>query len=353
MGITPKAPLMSKAPLDQALTEQVGGLSDYSNYLIVKSDEDAKPSDRFEGSTEAYYEMAALDKGMPGDKYRISLQVAGKYRQVSWEKIAGTAVAGKGDYYLVSNWNGWRPQKMDCDKDGKFSIETQLTREGGEFQILRDGDWHQAIYPVDPAGGMDVLGAGPDRSTGCRGVNWFLNGAAGDVYNIEFTRESSDEYAEDYGIDTVDVKKVSWSKLRTEEVPKELAGQPRFSVVGSWDGWNTQREAHWNGSTHHFFVAIGKDKFESFQVLQDLSWNRVFHPWTRHSGPDMQGIRGPTPIGYTDEDACWTIRGEEGQVFEVRLMTTGFQLRGVSWNQRSIDAEVQGALQAGYGFMHQ
>jgi len=87
------------------------------------------------------------DAGKPGDRYRIRLQILGRWRTVNWSKqetrslsdIAVPAISGK--YFIVGSWGNWSFEEMSSDGDNKYSIQVMLQRYGGEFQIVRDRDW--------------------------------------------------------------------------------------------------------------------------------------------------------------------------------------------------------------------
>lgn len=139
-------------------------------------------------------EYKTPDQGRAGDKYRISLHIAGKYRTVNWTKLADSGkapppvVPSTAEYYVTASWNGWSMEKMTPEptSPGSFKLEVALKRVGGEFRIVRNKDLHQVIYPVgrqQPAGAAiagphDLLEPG----------SWLVVGSMGSKCVIKFKR---------------------------------------------------------------------------------------------------------------------------------------------------------------------
>uniref|UniRef100_A0A7S1RUY7 Ketosynthase family 3 (KS3) domain-containing protein n=1 Tax=Alexandrium catenella TaxID=2925 RepID=A0A7S1RUY7_ALECA len=153
-----------------------------------------------------------LDVGQPGDKYRVRLHIAGKWRSVSWEKEPQAAGGGDdappfecvGKYYIVSSWNGWEYQELQRDPQvkGLYYAEVTLRWGDGEFQIVRNKDFQQVLYPsaARAPSGSDVLG--PDE--GGEGLHWRVRGCPGESFRIELQRSLAGGE---------DAKSVSWRGL--------------------------------------------------------------------------------------------------------------------------------------------
>mmetsp|Transcript_143161 Transcript_143161/g.398971 ORF Transcript_143161/g.398971 Transcript_143161/m.398971 type:complete len:1166 (-) Transcript_143161:183-3680(-) len=255
--------------------------------------EHAAIADRASGGTLAVPEtglkvvsMGVGDAGQPGDQYRVHLKVIGKYRSVTWEKVGHTDVIPVGEYYVTSNWNGWTFDQMTKEADDTYSVEVLLLRTGSEFQIARNADFNQVICPEDPRSDAASPGYGPDDGVAARGLTWLLGGQIGDVYRITVEVNAPQLEAT-----------VAWTKVREEtltEVQNSISKRARFGVVGSWTGWVRQAQLTFRSvdaaglpaglsagaaqCTYYFFVQIGPDGQESFQLLQDLDWDRVIHP---------------------------------------------------------------------------
>jgi hypothetical protein len=146
-----------------------------------------------------------LDFGMIGDKYRIHLRIAGKYRTVEWEKLEEKeGSVPEGTYYICGSWNEWRHEEMfrDDSEVGTHFIEVRLQENGGHFQILRNEDPSQVIYPERYASDHSVPILGPDDLGA--DLCWFVPGFKDETFRIEFQRTS------EHGLDK---KKVSWRRI--------------------------------------------------------------------------------------------------------------------------------------------
>jgi len=177
------------------------------------SDELALPG----GSGVGWAKVERRDEGVPGDQYHVRLRVAGKWRTAVWERLEldtreRRAAVSRGSYFIAASWNNWAFDEMDLDKSepGLYVMEFMLPRRTSpyalqEFQIVRNRDWGQAIYPyingLSGGRGEEVLG--PDKEG--HGSNFLLEGAKpGQRYRIEFQREVDGED---------DLKSVSWRTI--------------------------------------------------------------------------------------------------------------------------------------------
>lgn len=287
--------------------------------------------------------VGAADQGQVGDQYRVHLQIAGKFRSVSWEKVGSVdpSTVPVSEYFVAASWNGWTLDKMSRDGDA-WSLQVQLLRNGGEFQIIRNEDWGQVMYSDKPYAEVPGAVQGPDDIALARGSTWYLNGKAGDVYRISFERKGAD-------------KKISWQRVEnqplTEEQKKEAA-RPVLSVVGSWSGYLLQRgityegqhiasKMPWTGTastqaTSSFFVEIGPDGEASFQLLQDGDWDKVIHPFRPvEAAADAVGTIMMSPNDGSSARLVWVIGAADsaapGQVFKVSVTTVGHRVAEVTW----------------------
>jgi hypothetical protein len=237
------------------------------------------------GAKSGMLELTSGDSGKPGDKYRIMLKVAGKFKTVVWEKLGESSPDSvtAGSYYVTGNFNGWTFSPMTKDGDA-WTCEVLLLRTCGEFQIVRNEDWHQVICPTTHKATALTDGYGPDDAVEARGYTWFIDGVPGDVFKIKFTRKATEEF----GPSGFDLKEVTWEKLRTDTLNTEqkiLAERPHFGAVGTWNGWTGpmtelafESQELGRSMCFVFYVIIGPSGQESFQLLHDLDWNNVVHP---------------------------------------------------------------------------
>mmetsp|Transcript_27020 Transcript_27020/g.71369 ORF Transcript_27020/g.71369 Transcript_27020/m.71369 type:complete len:548 (-) Transcript_27020:145-1788(-) len=273
---------------------------------------------------EVYESMAAV-----GDRYRVRLHIAGKWRTVCWERLLADAPSAltegegtrdasvEGSYSVVGSFNQWALQDMqpDASTPGLHTAEVRLlNRKGDSLQVIRNRDWQQVFCPGTPyaeLGGGDVLGPyGADRN-----CVWWLNGEVGDVLKVEFSRQTENDR---------DRRTISWSKVRSQPLtPEELRalGRRRYCIVGSWDGWRQPQEMAWNGDAFVHTVRIGRGGVERFQVLTEGDWDDVLYPGAPDTPAlDCHDVRnGPSDFAH----GCnWLLGGaadDAGARYEVAL----------------------------------
>jgi len=167
-----------------------------------------KDASKVEGESDAIM-VGITEAGKPGDQYRVTLEVKGKWRMVSWEKLSTTSDDwSPGKYCISGSWKGWELQEMvpDPSVPGSFTMEVMLTYGTGAFQIIRNEDWAEVFYPnFDRHAEETVLG--PDDMGG--DLSWTIDGKPGDKYTIQFQRTF------DGGKES---KKVSWQHTGHEAV---------------------------------------------------------------------------------------------------------------------------------------
>mmetsp|Transcript_48559 Transcript_48559/g.123645 ORF Transcript_48559/g.123645 Transcript_48559/m.123645 type:complete len:1178 (-) Transcript_48559:122-3655(-) len=286
---------------------------------------------------------APRDDVRPGDQYHIQLLINGRYRMVTWSRVAvdnrsavvpAKVPASIGRYYFSASWCDWSLQEMaeDQDNPGVYRIETMLLKSAGIFSIVRNQDWRQLLYPATMyADGDPNKAYGPDQWG--RGLSWLIQGQPGDVFEVELQRS---------GLEAGSVSmQVSFHRLRQEELASELAEQaqePRYYLVGSWDRWLTRHKMTRQGDRYVADVTVGMEP-ERFQILADGDWNRILYPSVVDAGlGDEAYLRGPDNRG---SQLCWVIgtTAEErgGGRFEITLLMGGVPGSGpksVVWSKR-------------------
>eukprot|EP00931_Biecheleriopsis_adriatica_P114881 TRINITY_DN90762_c0_g1_i1.p1 TRINITY_DN90762_c0_g1~~TRINITY_DN90762_c0_g1_i1.p1 ORF type:complete len:1166 (-),score=245.01 TRINITY_DN90762_c0_g1_i1:54-3194(-) len=284
--------------------------------------------------------LPAADFGLPGDAYRVQLRVRGKWRTVTWEKLPpGKAQASlveqfrrerQSQFYVTGSWNDWNLQEMTADarRDGVFHATAVLWRSGGEFQVLRNRDWSQVLHPEAPRTTANVLGKvqGPDDQG--HGLNWFLDGQAGDTFRIELARSGEAGMFEHL---------VTWERIADEpRVSLADAARPRYCIVGSWDNWESPQEMDFDGDCYKYRLQLGTKGEESFQILLDGLWQRTIHPDRPDANPLLTHVlQGPSVSAH---GLNWTVGrndgGRPGSRYEVRLLLTRRgNLKNVDWSK--------------------
>jgi len=212
-----------------------------------------------------------------GQKYRIHFTTKGKYRGVTWERLDEEALypAGvqKGSYSIVGDWSCWTKETM-TEEGGKWIYEVKLLQKGGQFQILRDGDWHQVICPAEPKAEASVPGSRPEVATETRGYNWSFPGKPGETWRIEFKRDGQEST-------------VTWQLSKTEKLTDDeakLGRRAQFTVLGSWTDFLDHNLMTWEGqpvakpATYSAFVKLGANGRESFNICEEGDWERMLSP---------------------------------------------------------------------------
>merc|ERR1712032_1290052 len=254
-----------------------------------------------------------------GDQYLVQLSIAGKWRSVTWENVE---VAGEssmqmminspmleGIYYITSSWNLWALEEMvrDSTQPGLWTYEVRLLRDGGEFQVVRNGDRAQTFYPAGQG-----FAAGPDLNDAVPEYAWSLDGKAGDVFRIEFLRDMCDD---------IDVKKVTWKMLRKELLgPDErlVARQPRYCIEGTFTEEGPQ-EMVLNIAEHRYeyTLEVGRRGTESFHILREGLAYQTIAPDVQNANP-YQGheVLGPGLFNGNN----WTIGHHEEELGSARVL---------------------------------
>jgi len=261
------------------------------------------------------------DAGRPGDRFKVRLAVKGKWRMVEWENLdagvpegsAPASVVPAGTYQISGSWNHGELQDMTADPavPGLFTGEVKLVTRGTSFfQIIRNRDWDQAVYPAEPGADSSSVVLGPDVQIGS---SWALDGMPGDVYQVDFSRAG-------------DTKQVTWSYLRSAELNRaeyEETRRPLFFVVGTWDDMTSIHRMHWTGEYFQFYVQLGSRAKESFQIYLNGSPAKCIYPGTADANPfEKHELKGPNRVST---GLTWTIGANSsdeaaaGKRYEIRL----------------------------------
>jgi len=186
-----------------------------SNWLILGSGAGAATSSSAlpeEGEGEEAVEPGAIVAqsgsfagGRPGERYRVRLTIAGRWRHVDWERLEAPPVdeIPLGRYYITASWNYWSLEEMvpDPTEPGRFRLEVSLPKAGGTFQLVRNKDFLQVFHPAEFSQDCEDV-VGPDE--GGYGLDWFLGGEAGDRYVVEFQRDWKEG---------AEVRRLQWRRL--------------------------------------------------------------------------------------------------------------------------------------------
>ncbi|CAE7696886.1 ppsD [Symbiodinium microadriaticum] len=276
----------------------------------------------------------ATGRGLAGSAWKVRLAINGKWRLVEWERLEQPLVPvedlKKGAYFITADFNGWGIEPMVQQADGSWTFEVHLIRPGGQFQILRNRDSEQVLYPAAWADRDPSAVRGPDD--GSDGRCWYLKGEQCDVFCVSLQRRIDDG---------LDVKKVSIERTGQKELNDaqlRQLGRLRLAAFGTWDRGSRLRELPWAGTCFHFFVQLGSEGRESFQLLEDFNWNRVIHPSVPNARAAVEyKVEGPEVGDAKTRGLNWTIGldGYEkpGDVFEVLVYGETHRVERVRWQR--------------------
>lgn len=184
---------------------------DYSSCWWIDGRPGKPPDDGHE-------EITTPDTGLIGTKFTISLRISGKYRIVDWSRVVPTekereaieSAASKGSeaaYFIHRAWDGEGLEQMHKDDaiQGRFFFDLKLPASMSAFQIVKDRDWDQVVYPAVLNSGPEERVCGPDHYSDYR--YWLLRGYPGQVFRISFTRTS------ECGVDKM---RISWQQVTVD-----------------------------------------------------------------------------------------------------------------------------------------
>jgi len=262
-------------------------------------------------------QLSSQDAGKPGDRFKVRLAVKGKWRMVDWENLDAGSKEAKpfptGTYQICGSWNHAEPQDMTEDKSvpGLFSAEVKFISQGvNAFQIIRNRDWLQAIYPEEQFASSTAHITGPDESMD---YMWAIEGDRGDIFQVNFQREVEG---------SSDTKKVTWSLLRNEELTKaefDRSKQPMYFAVGTWNDMAFPSRMYWTGEYYQFFVQLGARVQESFQILLNGNAFQCIYPDTPNAHPsDSPELKGPDRLSA---GLMWTIGANEADEASLASVT--------------------------------
>jgi hypothetical protein len=132
-------------------------------------------------------EIAKPDTALIGTKYNIALRCLGQYRTVEWEKadvtekeqeaIDNAEVKGsEADYFIQASFNDdLMKMTREASAPGRYTFIARPQRSHSTFQIVRNRDWNQVIYPAEDFAGSGAAVCGPDGYDMSGGSSWYLN----------------------------------------------------------------------------------------------------------------------------------------------------------------------------------
>jgi len=268
----------------------------------------------------------------PGHRYEIRLQVNGREKRVSWQKVSLTPLPMPPERLSVMGDHTFGVQEsMKVSGDdifGLFETQIHLHKETSTFRIFCDG-LEQVFHPAPDCTPEAMLEGEDGAWTGLSGPailgpdedsevsNFQITGKVGDFYRVVFDPMG---------------KILRWqfaghSPVEWEDVWRRQA----YYVAGSWNNFQTCQEMREEncGRSRSVEVVMGSNK-ETFQILLNRNWLCTLHP----KNGSTTGLEGPDEEGL---DYYWCIGEEEsfepGDLVQINLEMDNGRASKVWWQK--------------------
>merc|ERR1719329_117240 len=245
--------------------------------------------------------------------FRIKFKWHASSPTISWDEVVGKAkpinsVPFRHGYALVGTWNKWSCQDMAISTNEPTVFETSLRigRTGSEeFQVLRDRDSSQTIYPA----GMSVTDVlcpvrGPDDAG--HGRNWLVQGTPGEIAQIRFR------------IVDANVSVIASSSHGEKKWEADLGSDtPQYYIAGTFNSWAFDAmEAVDDEPGVYTAAVLLRSIFTEFKIVLDQDWSQRLYPTHAHAASGEGTLQGPDALGERNN---WLIKGSLGDTFIVTL----------------------------------
>jgi polyketide synthase-associated protein len=267
-----------------------------------------------------------VDQVPAGTAYTIKFQWSfdwerGESKILSWERSSSVEapqmLGYEHEYYVKGTWTSWKLYRMDASTEeaGLYTVSTRIGALTGleEFQIVRDKDESQVIYPArnNPIK-TSVPVKGPDENGG--GKHWVARGPPGFKLEIELRVQGGN----------IQVSQIIEKKGKKTWKSSSAEIWHDYYASGSWNNWSLSLMTPDFNSISVFRirnVIIGEAGYEDFRIVVDKDADQVIYP--------LDGaVRGPDAGGG---EHCFRIEGSQGDEFEIVLDTSGAPM--VEWSR--------------------
>eukprot|EP00931_Biecheleriopsis_adriatica_P077976 TRINITY_DN5144_c0_g1_i2.p1 TRINITY_DN5144_c0_g1~~TRINITY_DN5144_c0_g1_i2.p1 ORF type:complete len:830 (+),score=127.23 TRINITY_DN5144_c0_g1_i2:87-2576(+) len=241
-------------------------------------------------------------------------------------------------FSVAGTFSSWQPCPMTWDGES-FNYTVSVGDEGWEaFQILQDDSWQKVIYPSvkDAHPCMSHSLQGPDDMNA--GFNWLIGKVGGFFGSGDDVISAGTEFKIKLYLDRQGrPESVNWNRLTGSARLDGVHEQPdvTYAIAGTWNEWQV-KPMQWDGKLSCFTctVRLGKSKKESFQFLENGSWDKVVYPSLDGAHPYMSyKLLGPD---NSNKGLNWTLGNRNmsvGTKFKVNLFVDGQgRPRHVSWD---------------------
>uniref|UniRef100_A0A7S1LW29 Hydroxymethylglutaryl-coenzyme A synthase C-terminal domain-containing protein n=1 Tax=Alexandrium catenella TaxID=2925 RepID=A0A7S1LW29_ALECA len=271
------------------------------------------------------------DFGEPGDKYLVSFKWD-NLKRMTWKKVATKeeTYVDTASYWLIGSWTCWDPIEIPKDNSAecRFSIEVQKTPLDLKFQILRNQDTLQRIYPEIEEGCGDAYSKIALNEFGT-GKYWDIPSREGDTFNLVLQRDPND----------LSEVSVSWTSLGSRPVQ---AIPNRYFLIGTSNNWakdGVYTEMYWNDQAKGYTCDVQLYAIPTeFIIIENKNQEMKFHPDKKDcsqiqahevKGPDNDHQGRNWHIGKSVAD-----KARINDVFVVKLELE--PKRSVTWKKKDL-----------------
>jgi len=209
------------------------------------------------------------DAGEPGDKYLVTFRWD-NVKRLTWEKLdAKGPYEDTASYYITGSWTCWDLVEIPRDpgNSNAYVLEVQKTPLDLKFQILRNQDELQRIYPDIEEGYGDAFSKVALDEYGKDKV-WNIDGRDGDVFRVKLERDPAD---------LCEVS-LTWEPMGNK--PVELIPN-RYFIIGTFNGFgkDSMIEMFWNDLVKGYTVEVPLYAIPTeFVIVENKNMEKIIHP---------------------------------------------------------------------------
>jgi len=264
-------------------------------------------------------------------------------------------------FFIAGTWNGWEPEPMKDESEGRHGFTVTMGENGWEqFHLLIDGSKSKILHPhfYKAPKGTEVAGPAEFDEVGrsktwlidCRGASAApaADPAAGAVAEADAAAVAIPGAAlggadagrpgDRYHICLHVAGKwrtVTWSKLQAESDEGAIVAAPlgTYYVAGDFNDWAFEPMSADPSVRGLFTFEVTLSRFGGceFQIVRNKDWTQTVCPLVPHAGPDV-AVHGPDDRfeGYN-----WHMDGKPGDAFKIEFQRTAVDgaddVKKVSW----------------------
>uniref|UniRef100_A0A7S4W4M9 Ketosynthase family 3 (KS3) domain-containing protein n=1 Tax=Alexandrium monilatum TaxID=311494 RepID=A0A7S4W4M9_9DINO len=236
-----------------------------------------------------------------GAVYQVHFKWSTERMEIHWEEVsessAAMALSFEHTYYIAGSFSRWKCVALTAGaEEGAWEGSLRIGSQGREeFQLLRDKDWQQAIYPAKPkTARAGVPARGPDDLG--KGKHFVVRGSPGETVGVELSIADA----------KVVVRVVPERGEATEWQSSEGWERHAYSAVGSFNGgvpipmsMDLMRPGVFRcrAKVGDIFYPEYAGFLELFQVAVDDDLQHTLYPEANLSTSGEVIVRGPDDYG--------------------------------------------------------